>query len=385
MDTKNVTDEYILHTYGRFPVTLVKGKGSIAFDENNKRYIDLTSGIGVNAFGFCDETFIEAVTQQAKKLQHTSNLFYTEPAAYLSKLLSEKSGMSKVFFSNSGAEANECAIKAARRFSLQKNGKGFHNIVTLKNSFHGRTITTLAATGQESFHEDFFPFTDGFLYADTDNTESIKTIVKNNKCAAIMIEIIQGEGGVMPLSYELIETIKELSTSFDIPLIIDEVQTGNGRTGKYFSYMHYNLNPDIVTTAKGLGGGLPIGATLFSKRFENALISGTHGSTFGGNPIVCAGASSIVERIDDAMLSDITAKGEYISSAIKDFSKVKSVSGKGLMLGIEIEGEVKSAVSRCIENGVLVLTAKNKVRLLPALSISYKEIDEALSILKSCI
>lgn len=385
MNTRNLTDNHILNTYGRFPVTLLKGKGSIAFDENNKRYIDLTSGIGVNAFGFCDELFIDAITQQAEKLQHASNLFYTEPAAALSKLLSEKTGMSKVFFSNSGAEANECAIKAARRFSLQKNGEGFYNIVTLKNSFHGRTITTLAATGQESFHTDFSPFTDGFLYADTDNTDSIKDIVKNNKCAAIMIEIIQGEGGVLTLSDELIETIKQLSIDFDIPLIIDEVQTGNGRTGRYFSYMHYDINPDIVTTAKGLGGGLPIGATLFSKKLENALTAGTHGSTFGGNPIACAGAASIVKRIDNAMLFEITAKGEHISTAIKDISRVKSVSGMGLMIGIEIEGDVKSTVSKCIENGLLVLTAKDKIRLLPALNISFEEIDEALSILKSCI
>lgn len=385
MNTKKITDEYIINTYGRFPICLVKGEKSIVFDENGKRYIDLTSGIGVNAFGFCDKLWVKAVTGQAERLQHTSNLFYTEPAAHLSRLLCEKSGMSKAFFSNSGAEANECAIKAARRFSLQKNGEGFYNIITLKNSFHGRTITTLSATGQTEYHKDFSPFTKGFLYADTDNTDNIKDLVKNNKCAAIMIEIIQGEGGVLPLSYELIETIKELSASFDIPLIIDEVQTGNGRTGKYFSYMHYNLTPDIVTTAKGLGGGLPIGAALFSEKFESSLTAGTHGSTYGANPITCAGAASIVERIDDALLLEITAKGEYISSAVKKFSKVKSVSGKGLMLGLEIEGDVKSAVSKCIENGLLVLTAKNKIRLLPALNISYEEIDEALSILTSSI
>ncbi len=382
MDIKQSYHENIMDTYSRFPLVIVKGEGSVVFDESGKRYIDLTSGIGVNSFGYNDRQWIEAITQQAGKVQHTSNLFYTLPGARLAELLTEKANMSRVFFSNSGAEANECAIKAARRYSLLKNGRGYHNIITLKNSFHGRTVTTLSATGQEQYHGDFSPFTEGFLYADTGSSESIKELVKNNGCAAIMIEIIQGEGGVCVLSDEFIETIKELTSKYDIPLIVDEVQTGNGRTGKFFSYMHFNLKPDIVTTAKGLGGGLPIGATLFSERFQNSLLPGTHGSTFGGNPIACAGALSVIERINDEFLFNITEKGRLITEALSAFNTVKSVSGKGLMLGIEIEGDIKEAIARCIQNGVLVLSAKNKIRLLPPLTISIDELKEAVSKLK---
>ncbi len=385
MDIKEAYEKHIINTYARFPVVIAKGEGSVAFDENGKRYIDLTSGIGVNAFGFCDKAWQTAVSEQICKFQHTSNLYYTEPGARLAKLLCEKSGMSKVFFSNSGGEANECAIKAARRFSLLKNGEGHHHIITLKNSFHGRTITTLAATGQEQYHTDFKPFTEGFLYADTDNTDSIRGLAQDNKCAAIMLEIIQGEGGVRTLSDELIETVKELSGEYKVPLIIDEVQTGNGRTGKFYAYMHYGLNPDIVTTAKGLGGGLPIGATLFSERFENALIPGSHGSTFGGNPVVCAAAASVIERIDERLLSEIIKKEDFIRRELSAHQSVKSISGKGFMLGIEIDGDVKEAVSRCIENGLLVLTAKNKIRLLPPLNIGWDELKEAVGTLRASI
>lgn len=385
MDIKQAYQKNIMDTYSRFPLVIVKGEGSVVFDESGKKYIDLTSGIGVNAFGYQDKEWLKAITQQAGIIQHTSNLFYTLPEARLAELLVRKTNMSKVFFSNSGAEANECAIKAARRSSLLKNGKGYHNIITLKNSFHGRTVTTLSATGQEQYHKDFFPFTEGFLYADTDNSENIKELVKNNGCAAIMIEIIQGEGGVCVLSDELIETIKELTSKYDIPLIVDEVQTGNGRTGKFFSYMHFDLKPDIVTTAKGLGGGLPIGATLFSERFQNALSPGTHGSTFGGNPISCAGAASIIERLDDKLLLEITEKGRFIAKTLSALKSVKSVSGKGLMLGVEIEGDIKQAITGCIQNGVLVLSAKNKIRLLPPLNIGMDELNEAMSILKSSL
>lgn len=385
MDIKETDKSCIINTYARFPITIVKGEGSTAYDDTGKSYIDLTAGIGVNAFGFCDKEWQSAVCSQAAKLQHISNLFYTEPGVRLAEALCKKTGMSKVFFSNSGAEANECAIKAVRRYSLLKNGEGFHNIITFKNSFHGRTITTLAATGQEHYHTDFSPFTEGFLYADTDNTESLCSLVQNNKCAAIMLETIQGEGGVCELSRELINKVSELSEEYNIPVIVDEVQTGNGRTGKYFSYMYHNLKPDIVTTAKGLGGGLPIGATLFSEKLKDALVPGTHGSTFGANPVVCAGALTVVNRIDDKMLTEITEKGDYIKSELIKLPKVKSISGKGLMLGIEIEGDVKEAITRCMENGVLVLSAKNKLRLLPPLNISKNELTKAIEILKSSI
>ncbi len=373
--------QYVMNTYSRFPLALVKGEGAVVYDDKGKRYIDLTAGIGVNAFGYCDKSWQEAVIAQLGTLQHTSNLYYTEPAAQLAQLLCEKTGMSKVFFSNSGAEANECAIKAARRFSLKKNGEGHHQIITFKNSFHGRTITTLSATGQEQYHTDFGPFTEGFLYADT-TPESLRELVENNACAAIMLETIQGEGGVCELPAELLETIKALSKQYDIPLIIDEIQTGNGRTGKFFSYMHFGIEPDIVTTAKGLAGGLPIGVTLFSERFNEALVPGTHGSTFGANPVVCAAALSVAGRIDDALLDEVAAKGYYIKNELLKLESVKGVSGMGLMLGVEVEGEVKEKISKCMENGVLVLSAKTKLRLLPPLSIGWDELKEAVEILK---
>ncbi len=384
MNTIETDKAYIMNTYSRFPLSLVKGEGCIVYDDAGKRYIDLTAGIGVNAFGYCDKVWQEAVTEQLSTLQHTSNLYYTAPCTNLAQLLCKKTGMSKVFFSNSGAEANECAIKAARRFSLKKNGGGFHQIITFKNSFHGRTVTTLSATGQEQYHTDFGPFTEGFLYADT-TPESLRELAHNNGCAAIMLETIQGEGGVCELSQELISAVKELSKQYDIPLIVDEIQTGNGRTGKFFSYMHFGLEPDIVTTAKGLAGGLPIGATLFSERFSEALVPGTHGSTFGGNPVVCAAAISVVERIDDALLNEVAAKGDYLKAELLKFDTVKGVSGKGLMLGVEVEGEVKEKIAKCMENGVLVLSAKTKLRLLPPLNISWDELKEATIILESSL
>lgn len=382
MDIMETYGEFVANTYARFPICLIGGKGAELFDENGKLYIDLGSGIAVNTFGATDEKWQQAVTDQAKRLQHASNLYYTGPSGELARMLCEKTGMKKVFFSNSGAEANECAIKAARRYSFLKYGEGRHTIITLKNSFHGRTITTLAATGQETFHTVFGPFTEGFKFAEPNDPSSLRSLTESGDCAAIMMEMIQGEGGIYNLSREFVEEAKRISDKKDILLIIDEVQTGNGRTGKLYSYMHYGFMPDIVTTAKGLGGGLPIGATLLGEKLKDTLIPGSHGSTFGGNPICCAGALSILSRLDSKLMEEVTHKSEYIISELIGSKGVKSISGMGLMLGIECERPVKDIIAGCIEKGVLVLSAKEKVRLLPPLTISYDELKKAVAILK---
>lgn len=385
MNTKELDDKYIAHSYGRFDVCLTKGKGSVLYDEGGKKYIDFTSGIGVNSFGICDEIWRDAVEEQLGKVQHTSNLYYTEPCAKLAKLLCEKSGMKNVFFSNSGAEANEGAIKFARKYSFDKYGEGRHNIITLTDSFHGRTITTLAATGQDEFHTDFAPFTQGFKYCKANDIDELRKLSTDDVCA-IMFECIQGEGGVNNLSVEFINEIAKIAKEKDILIIVDEVQTGNGRTGKFYAYQNYSLNPDIVTTAKGLGGGLPIGAVLFGEKLSTTVTPGSHGSTFGGNPIVAAGAISIVERMDEKFLADVRAKGKYITDYIKDIKGVKDISGMGLMIGILTDKNASDIAKECLKNGLLVLTAhKNKVRLLPALNINYNEIDEGLKILKEVI
>ncbi len=380
MNTFDLDKEYIAPTYKRFPVEIVSGSGSYAFDSEGKRYIDLGSGIAVNTFGYADKEWAEAVSNQLFKLQHTSNLYYTSPCASLAELLCKKSEMKKVFFSNSGAEANECAIKAARKYAFEKKGKDCFNIITLRNSFHGRTITTLAATGQDSFHCDFLPLTQGFISISPTVEELDK--IANDNVAAIMFEIVRGEGGVLPLDPKFVSRLKEISEEHDILLIADEVQCGNGRTGKLFSYMHYDIKPDIVTTAKGLGGGLPIGATLFGKKTENVFSPGLHGSTFGGNPAVCAGAMSIISRIDENLLSEVQEKSELIKAELQGASGIKSISGMGLMLGIETEKPASEIVNACLEKGVLLLTAKNKIRLLPALNIQTKLLKEALGIIK---
>lgn len=386
LTTKEIDKKYIASTYARFPLEIVKGKGSIVYDENGKKYIDLGSGIAVNTFGLCDEVWQNAIDEQMKKIQHMSNLYYTKPCADLAEMLCKKTGMKKVFFSNSGAEANECAIKAARRYSFKKYGDESHsNIITLKNSFHGRTITTLTATGQDSFHTDFGPFPKGFLYADANDIDSIKDILQENHCCAIMIEVVQGEGGVNKLDDSYVKAVRKIADENDLFFIVDEVQTGNGRTGKLFGYMNYDIVPDIVTTAKGLGGGLPIGATLFSEKAENIFEYGTHGSTFGGNPICCAGALSILERIDDELLSGVLEKSNYIFDELSNAAGVKSVSGMGLMIGIEIEKDLKEVVKTCMEKGLLVLTAKTKLRLLPALNIPFNVLKQAMEILKDVL
>ena len=385
MELKNKDSKYIANTYARFPLEIVRGEGSVCYDENGKKYIDLSTGIAVNTFGFCDKVWQEAVAEQAGILQHTSNLFYTNPCAELAEILCERTGMKKVFFSNSGAEANECAIKTARKFAFDKYGDYSHNtVITLKNSFHGRTLATLAATGQDVFHTIFGPFPEGFVYAEANNAESLKETAENNSCCAIMFELVQGEGGVCPLTKEFVQTIIETAEKYDLLLICDEVQTGNGRTGELYSYMNYGFTPDIVSTAKGLAGGLPLGATLLGEKVENTLTPSSHGSTFGGNPVCCAAAKSIVNRIDDKLLSEVKAKSQYIINELTGAEGVKGVSGLGFMLGVETEREAKDIISDCREKGLLVISAKTKVRLLPALNIEWDTLKEAIEILKNC-
>lgn len=374
---------YVANTYARFPIEIVSGKGSTVVGSDGREYTDLGSGIGVTAFGIADSEWKKAVEGQLDKIQHTSNLYYTEPCSTLAEMMCERTGMKKVFFSNSGAEANECAIKTARKYSESKKGKDYYTIITLKNSFHGRTITTLAATGQDKFHKDFTPLTEGFVYCTANDCEELKMLVSEVKPAGIMLEIIQGEGGVIALDKEFTLCAQKLSEENDIPLIIDEVQTGNGRTGKLYAYMNYGLKPDIVSTAKGLGGGLPIGATMMSEKVENVLKPGDHGSTFGGNPVCCAGAISILSRIDDALLNEVKEKSDYIFSALSNSDGVESVSGMGLMIGIKTKKNAKEVVAECMNNGVLCLTAKDKVRLLPALNIPFKQLKQAIEVIKN--
>ena len=385
MNTKELDNEYIAHSYGRFDVCLTKGKGSTLYDEQGKKYIDFGSGIGVSAFGICDDEWVNAVSEQLNKVQHTSNLYYTEPCAVLAKMLCEKTGMKRVFFANSGAEANEGAIKFARKYSFDKYGEGRSTIITLIDSFHGRTITTLAATGQDMFHTTFGPFTPGFKYCPANDVEALKQMITDDVCA-VMFECIQGEGGVNILTPEFVSAIKDIAEKNDILMIVDEVQTGNGRTGKYFAYENYGIKPDIVSTAKGLAGGLPMGAVLFSEKLKDTVTPGSHGSTFGGNPIAAAGAISIVKRLDDEFLAEVSRKGDYIKQNLLSIKGVESVDSMGLMLGISTDKDAGEIAKSCLENGLLVLTAhKNKVRLLPALNISYDEIDEGLKILKEVI
>ncbi|MBP3390951.1 MAG: acetylornithine/succinylornithine family transaminase [Clostridia bacterium] len=384
MSITSLDNTYVASTYGRFQVELDHGKGAKLFDTNGKEYIDMGTGIAVNVFGVCDNEWNSAVKAQLDKLAHTSNLYYTEPCAKLAELLCSKTGMKKVFFSNSGAEANECAIKTARRYSFNKYGEGRSTIVTLKQSFHGRTVTTLAATGQDSFHTEFGPFTEGFVYAEANNTaEAIRLIEENNACA-IMMELVQGEGGVMKLDENFVTDIADYCNKNDVLLVIDEVQTGNGRTGSLYAFQQFGITPDIVTTAKGLGGGLPIGATMLGAKTENVLTPGSHGSTFGGNPVCCAGAYNIISRIDDKLLADVKAKSEYIFSELSGAKGIKTVSGMGLMVGLETEKDAKGIVTLCREKGVLVLTAKTKVRLLPPLNITAEELETAVNVIKEC-
>ena len=382
MSITSIDKEYVAGTYGRFPVELVSGKGSILTASDGKEYIDMGSGIGVTAFGFADEAWTEAVTKQAMTLQHVSNLYYTEPCARLAKLLCEKSGMKKVFFSNSGAESNECAIKVARKYSAAKKGEGCCTIITLLSSFHGRTLTTLAATGQDHFHKDFQPLTPGFAHVPANDIEALTKAVNTLNPAGVMLECIQGEGGVNPLTAEFVHAAAKLCQDNDIPLMIDEVQTGNGRTGKVYAYQHFGITPDIVSTAKGLGGGLPIGATLLGEKVQNVLGPGDHGSTYGGNPVCCAGALTVIGRLTDEFLSSVRRKSGYIFASLYNAPGVESVTGLGLMIGIKTVKPAKEVVTKCMEKGVLCLTAKDKVRLLPALNIPMDDLCRAIDVLK---
>ena len=382
MKIQELDKTYIAGTYGRFPVTLVSGKGSRVQDENGKEYTDLGSGIAVTSFGIADDAWTKAVTQQLQTLQHTSNLYYTEPCAHLAQMLCEKSGMKKVFFGNSGAEANECAIKVARKYAAEKKGSENNVIITLKNSFHGRTLTTLAATGQEHYHELFQPLTPGFAHAEPNDLSDMERLLDTLPVAGILLECIQGEGGVKVMDDAYLQGVEKLARERDVLLMIDEVQTGNGRTGDFYAYMHAGLLPDVVSTAKGLGGGLPIGACLIGEKAQNVLGPGDHGSTFGGNPAVCAGAVSIVSRVTDELLEQVRTKGEMILETLKTAPGVREVTGRGLMIGIlpekESAGEV---VKTCMGHGVLCLTAKDRVRLLPALNIPEDLLKEALQVL----
>lgn len=377
---------YVADTYARFPIALVHGKGSELFDADGKRYIDMGSGIGVTAFGSADETWVSAVTAQLGKLQHTSNLYYTEPCADLAELLCEKTGMQKVFFCNSGAEANECAIKTARKYAAETKGADCYTIVTLRGSFHGRTLTTLAATGQDHYHELFQPLTPGFAHISVGNIYELTALAARTKIAAIMVECIQGEGGVNPIPKQFMLDLADFAKKRDILLIADEVQTGNGRTGTLYAYMQYGITPDIVTTAKGLGGGLPIGAVLFGEKTKAVLGHGEHGSTYGGNPIACAGAISVLSRMDEKLLCEVKEKEKYIFDTLNGAKGVESISGMGLMIGIKpAYRPAVEIVKECMEKGVLCLTAKDKIRLLPALNIPMELLAKAVAVIKeSC-
>lgn len=385
MNVKALDREYIMGTYSRFPLTLTKGKGSKVYDEEGKEYIDLGSGIAVNIFGIADDEWVNAVTAQLTSLQHTSNLYYSEPCAKLAEALCTRTGMSKVFFSNSGAEANECAIKAARKFAAENLPELNPVMLTLVNSFHGRTIATISATGQDVFHKDFKPLVEGFAHTPANDIEELEKNVKELKPFAVMFECVQGEGGVLPLEKSFVDKILELQKEYGFLVICDEVQTGNGRTGELYAFMNYGFTPDIFTTAKGLGGGLPIGATVFSEKVALAMKSGDHGSTFGGNPVACAGALNILERIDDGLLQEVMAKSVYIVNELSGAKGVKSISGMGLMLGIETERDASEIIADCMSEGVLVIKAKNKVRLLPALNIPMDDLKKAVEIIKTNI
>lgn len=381
MDIKATDKEYVMGTYNRFDLLIVAGEGCYCYDEKGKRYTDLTSGIGVNCLGYCDAKWADAVAKQAHTLNHTSNLYYTEPCVKLAKALCERTGAAKLFFANSGAEANEGAIKVARKYSYDKYGSGRNTVITLKNSFHGRTITTLAATGQDVFHNYFFPFTEGFRYVESGNIKALKDEIDDTVCA-VMIEFIQGEGGVIAQDKDYVKAVRELCDEKDILLIADEVQTGVGRTGTFLASENYDVKPDIATFAKGLGGGLPIGAVAVYGKLRDVMGFSSHGSTFGGNPVVCAGALEVMDRLDDAFLAEVRKKGDFVRKKLEGAKGIESVSGLGLMIGVKpSEKKASDVVREGINRGVLMLTAKDKIRLLPPLTITEKQLDEALDVL----
>ena len=381
MTTKEKDLKYIMRTYGRYDVALVRGKGAVAWDEDGKKYIDVSSGIGVNSLGYCDDGWIAAVTRQASTVQHVSNYFYNEQPANLAEKLCEYTGMAKVCFGNSGAEANECAIKVARKYSFDKYGEGRSDIITLCNSFHGRTVTTLSATGQDVFHNYFFPFTEGFRYVEADDISALKAAADEKTCA-VMLELIQGEGGVNILDREYVRQLVDFCGERDILVIIDEVQTGAGRTGKLFAFENYGVKPDLATVAKGLGGGLPIGVCMCSEKLRDVMSPSTHGTTFGANPVVCAGANYVFDTLTaEGFLDGVNEKGAYLEKKLLALEGVRSVRRMGLMVGIEIEGDAHDIAAKCVQNGLLIITAKDVLRMLPPLVITREEIDEAVKIL----
>lgn len=381
MSITDIDAEYVAGTYKRFPIEIVRGEGCHAYDAQDKRYIDMGSGIGVNAFGYADAAWQQAVCAQLGTLQHTSNLYYTEPCAQLARMLCERTGMKKVFFGNSGAEANECAIKVARKWAVDTKGAEYSTIVTLENSFHGRTLTTLAATGQQHYHELFQPLTPGFVHVPANDAAALRTCLETHKVAGVLIECIQGEGGVLPLQADYVRAVEALCHEFDCLFMVDEVQTGNGRTGKLYAYMNFDVAPDVVSTAKGLGGGLPIGACLIGQKAQHTLGFGDHGSTFGGNPVCCAGALSILSRIDDALLAQVREKAAYLRNRFEGTEGIQAVSGLGLMMGLKTTRPAAQVVADCMEQGVLCLTAKDRVRLLPPLNISSDDLASAADVI----
>lgn len=382
-DIQALDEQFISGTYKRFPLTITAGHGSIAIDETGKEYIDLGAGIAVTSFGIADPQWQAAVIEQLGKVQHMSNLYYTEPGAILAQQLCERTGLRKVFFANSGAEANECAIKVARKYAADKYGTDRHVVVTLKQSFHGRTLATLAATGQDSFHQTFLPLTPGFISIEP--TVAALGELKSNDIAAVLIELVQGEGGVNVLDPEFVTALADYCASNDVLLMVDEVQTGNGRTGTLFAFEQFGLSPDTVTTAKGLAGGLPLGVAMFGEKTKDVLGPGDHGSTFGGNPVACAGALNIFSRIDDDLLAGVREKGAYLRQELTKMPGVSQVSGLGLMIGFSTELPVADVVAQCMERGVLLLTAKDKVRLLPALNISQEQLEKAVAVISEVL
>lgn len=384
-EIKSIADKYLMPTYAHYPVALMGGKNASLSSPDGRVFIDFTSGIGVNIFGVNDDGWKNAVTKQLNKIQHTSNLFYNETVATAAELLCQKSGFDKVLFCNSGAEANECAIKLARKYSFDKYGENRNTIISLVNSFHGRTMATITATGQEQYHKYFMPFVDGFKYAESGDKKEFSKLLDGSVCAVIL-EVIQGEGGVLITPSDYIEFVREQCDKNDIVLIFDEVQTGVGRTGKLYAWENIGVKPDVLTTAKGLGGGLPVGACLATEKFGNTLTSGTHGTTFGGNPVVLAGAIEILNRLDDGFFKSVREKGKYIMKKVACFDGVCAVRGMGLMIGIDLKDKKAGDVAiKCVENGLLILTAKQSLRLLPPLSITYDEIDKGLEILKKTL
>ena len=384
MNTFERDQQYIAHTYKRFPVEIVSGKGSLVQDRDGKEYIDMGSGIAVTSFGVADEDWIRAVEEQIHKVQHMSNLYYTEPCALLAEALCSRTGMSRVFFSNSGAEANECAIKVARKWAAETKSPACSTIVTLENSFHGRTLTTLSATGQAHYHELVQPLTPGFAHIAAGDLDTLKALCGSGTVAAILIECVQGEGGVIPLDPEFAKALDDFTREQNILLMVDEVQTGNGRTGALYAYMHYGLHPDVVSTAKGLAGGLPLGATLLSEKVKDVLSYGDHGSTFGGNPVAAAAALSVVNRLTDDLLQAVSAKAAMLRNLFGGAPGIETVTGLGLMMGLKTVKPAAEVVAACMEKGVLCLTAKDKVRLLPALNIPDELLKKAADIILAC-